>query len=110
MSLNKIKKPINITSSVASLSSVAPIPSTTAIPVRKNGKSRCLQQYSRIREILNNGNQLHAKELATFWKLQSSKLECNINFSMHNFNNKIQFIRFGSQLRKESEIKKVVEG
>ena len=46
MSLNKIKNPINITSSVASLSSVAPIPSTTAIPVRKNGKSRCLQQYS----------------------------------------------------------------
>jgi len=70
MSLNKTKKPINITTS---LSSAEPIPSTTAIPVRKNGKSRALKQYARLRDILTKGNQLNEKELAAFWKLQSSK-------------------------------------
>ena len=76
MSLNKTKRPINTSQSSTS----QPIPTTQSIPAApqpkpKDGKSRVLQSYSHIRDLLKNGTQLAGKDLATFWKLQGSKLK-----------------------------------
>ena len=89
MSLNKNKKPINTSSSRSSKEPTTDTPtiSTVPQPIRKDGKSRALQSYAHIRDILNEGNQLTGKDLATFWKLQKSKFNCNLNLPINNFCN-----------------------
>jgi hypothetical protein len=83
MSLTKTKRPINISQSTSSTQSVPTVPQ----PIRKDGKFRALQSYAHIRDLLNNGNKLAGKDLATYWKLQSSKLKCNLKLSIYNLCN-----------------------